>query len=123
MLLVLVLVGRTSPALIAGLLTAVALAFGLSLPNVMNATMRPLPEIAGAVGAAAGSIQMTSGAISSGMVSVFFDGQSALSMTTVMAVSSLLALTTYLLVVRPAERRLRFEVTEPIRPVASPTHP
>jgi DHA1 family bicyclomycin/chloramphenicol resistance-like MFS transporter len=122
-LLALTVVGRASPPLVAGLLMAVALAFGLSLPNVMNATMRPLPEIAGAVGAAAGSIQMTSGAISSAMVSVFFDGQSALSMTIVMAVSSLLALTTYLLVVRPAERRLRFEVTEPIRPVASPTHP
>src|SRR5271163_12570 len=45
-----------SPALLTGLLIVVALAFGLSLPNVMNATMQPLPEIAGAVSAAAGSI-------------------------------------------------------------------
>ena len=38
---------------------AVALAFGMTMPNIMNATMQPLPEIAGAVGALAGSIQMT----------------------------------------------------------------
>jgi len=123
MLFVLALVGSMSPSLVAGLLMAVALAFGLSLPNVMNATMQPLPEIAGAVGAAAGSIQLTSGALSSAMVAVFFDGHSALSMATVMAVSSLLALSTYLLVARPAERRLRSKINEPISPVASPTHP
>ena len=40
----------------------------------MNATMQPLPEIAGAVSAAAGSIQLTAGAVSSGLVSLLFDG-------------------------------------------------
>jgi len=100
------LAGWTPPLLVASLLMAVALAFGLSMPNVMNATMQPLPEIAGAVGAAAGSIQMTAGAISSGLVAFFYDGRSALSMTAVMAPCSLLALVLYLLVARPAERRL-----------------
>jgi MFS transporter, DHA1 family, multidrug resistance protein len=77
------------------------------MPNVMNAMMQPLPEIAGAVGAAAGSIQMTAGAAASGLVSVLFDGRSALSMTAVMATCSLLALLAYWLLARPAERRVR----------------
>ena len=92
------------------LLMAVAFGFGLSVPNVMSATMRRLPEIAGTVTAAAGSIQLISGAISSALVAVRFDGRTALSMSAVMAVSSLLALVLYLFVARPAERRLQTEV-------------
>jgi MFS transporter, DHA1 family, multidrug resistance protein len=107
-LLAITLAGWTPPALVAALLMVVALAFGMTMPNVMNATMQPLPEIAGAVGAAAGSIQMTAGAAASGLVSVLFDGRSALSMTAVMATCSLLALIAYWLLARPAERRVRF---------------
>jgi MFS transporter, DHA1 family, multidrug resistance protein len=44
--------GWAPPALIAVLLMVVALAFGMTMPNIMNATMQPLPKIAGAVGAA-----------------------------------------------------------------------
>jgi MFS transporter, DHA1 family, multidrug resistance protein len=106
-LLALTLAGWTPPALVAALLMVVALAFGMAMPNVMNAMMQPLPEIAGAVGAAAGSIQMTAGAAASGLVSVLFDGRSALSMTAVMATCSLLALLAYWLLARPAERRVR----------------
>jgi MFS transporter, DHA1 family, multidrug resistance protein len=100
--------GWTPSALVAVLLMAVALAFGMTMPNVLNATMQPLPDIAGAVGAAAGSIQMIAGAVSSGLVAVLFDGQSALSMTAVMAVFSLLALIAYWLLARPAERSISF---------------
>ncbi|HEX9211090.1 MAG TPA: multidrug effflux MFS transporter [Bradyrhizobium sp.] len=103
-MLVMTVAGWTPPALLAVLLMVVALAFGLSMPNIMNATMQPLPDIAGVVGAAAGSIQMTAGAIASGLVAIFFDGRSALSMTAVMAASSLLALLLYLLLARPARR-------------------
>jgi DHA1 family bicyclomycin/chloramphenicol resistance-like MFS transporter len=66
--------------------------------------MQPLPDIAGAVSAAAGSNQMIAGAVSSSLVAVLFDGRSALSMAAVMAASSLLALTAYWLLARPAER-------------------
>jgi MFS transporter, DHA1 family, multidrug resistance protein len=107
-LLAMTLAGWMPPAFVAALLMVVALAFGMTMPNVMNATMQPLPEIAGAVGAAAGSIQMTAGAVSSGLVAVLFDGRSALSMTAVMATCSLLALTVYWLLARPAERRANF---------------
>lgn len=110
-LLAMTLASWTPPVLLAALLMTVALAFGLSMPNIMNATMQPLPDIAGAVGAAAGSIQMTAGAIASGLVAALFDGRSPLSMTAVMAASSLLALMLYLLFARPAGRRLHAEAT------------
>jgi DHA1 family bicyclomycin/chloramphenicol resistance-like MFS transporter len=111
-LLAMTVAGWAQPALVAALLMAVALAFGMTMPNIMNATMQPLPEIAGAVGAAAGSIQMTAGAASSGLVAVLFDGRSALSMAAVMAACSLLALITYLLLARPAERRIHSQAVE-----------
>lgn len=103
-LLAMTVAGWAPPVLLAALLMAVALAFGLSMPNIMNATMQPLPDIAGAVGAAAGSIQMTAGAIASGLVATLCDGRSPLSMTAVMAASSLLALMVYLLFARPATK-------------------
>jgi len=106
-LLAMTLAGWTQPAVVAVLLMAVAFSFGVTMPNIMNATMQPLPEIAGAVGAAAGSVQMTAGAAASGLVAVLFDGRSALSMATVMAACSLLALVAYCLFARPAERRIR----------------
>jgi MFS transporter, DHA1 family, multidrug resistance protein len=111
-LLAMTVAGWTQPALIAALLMAVALAFGMTMPNIMNATMQPLPEIAGVVGAAAGSIQMTAGAVSSGLVAVLFDGRSALSMAAVMATCSLLALISYWLLARPAERRIYSQAVE-----------
>jgi DHA1 family bicyclomycin/chloramphenicol resistance-like MFS transporter len=105
-LLAITLAGWTPPSLVAALLMAVAFAFGMTMPNVMNATMRPLPDIAGTVGSAAGSIQMTAGAVASGLVSALFDGKSALSMTAVMVACSLLGLIAYWLLARPAERRI-----------------
>jgi DHA1 family bicyclomycin/chloramphenicol resistance-like MFS transporter len=113
-LLAMTVAGCAQPVLVAALLMAVALAFGMTMPNIMNATMQPLPDIAGAVGAAAGSIQITAGAASSGLVAVLFDGHSALSMAAVMATSSLLALLAYCLLARPAERRIHSDAGEPL---------
>jgi len=112
LLLAMTVAGWAQPAVIAALLMAVALAFGMTMPNIMNATMQPLPGIAGAVGAAAGSIQLTAGAASSGLVAVLFDGRSALSMAAVMAACSLLALIAYRLLARPAERRIHSPAVE-----------
>jgi MFS transporter, DHA1 family, multidrug resistance protein len=106
-LLAMTLGGWTPPALIAALLMVVALTFGMAMPNILNATMQPLPDIAGAVGAAAGSIQMIAGALSSGLVAVLFDGRSALSMAAVMFASSLLALIAYWRLARPVTRRIK----------------
>lgn len=104
-MLVTALAGWSPPTLVTALLITVALAFGLSMPNLMNATMQPLPDIAGAVSAAAGTVQLTSGAIASGVVALLFDGRSALSMAAVMAAASLLAVTLYLRFARHAGRR------------------
>jgi MFS transporter, DHA1 family, multidrug resistance protein len=105
-LLVMTVAGWTQPTVVAALLMAVALAFGMTMPNIMNAMMQPLPEIAGAVGGAAGSIQMTAGAAASGLVAALFDGRSALSMAAVMVACSLFALIAYCLLAGPAERRI-----------------
>ena len=79
-------------------------AFGLIAPNAMQGAMQPLPQVAGAAGAATGCIQMTTGAVVSGLVAMLYDEHSALSMTALMAVCSLVALASYLLLARPAER-------------------
>ena len=121
-LLAMTLAGWTPSVLVAALLMAVALAFGMTMPNVMNATMQPLPEIAGAVSSAAGSIQMTAGAVSSGLVAVLFDGRSALSMTAVMAACSLLALIAYWLLARPAERRIHSQAVEAPAAIVGAAH-
>jgi DHA1 family bicyclomycin/chloramphenicol resistance-like MFS transporter len=71
----------------------------------MQAAMQPLPQIAGAAGAATGCIQMAMGAIASGLVATLYDGRSALSMTALMALCSLFALVSYLLLARRAEMR------------------
>ena len=111
-LLAMTVAGWAPPAGVAALLMAVALSFGVTIPNIMNAIMQPLPEIAGTVGTAAQSIQVTAGAASSGLVAVLFDGRSALSMAAVMAACSLLALIAYCLLARPAERRIHSEAVE-----------
>ena len=78
----------------------------LIAPNAMQGAMQPLPQIAGAAGAATGCIQMATGAAVSGLVAMLYDHPSALSMTALMAVCSLVALAAYLLLARPAERAI-----------------
>jgi MFS transporter, DHA1 family, multidrug resistance protein len=63
------------------------------------------PRIAGAVGAAAGSVQMTSGAISSALAAVLYDGSSMLSTTTVITLGAVAGLVSCLLIARHARRR------------------
>jgi MFS transporter, DHA1 family, multidrug resistance protein len=87
------------PVVISLLILATA-AFGLVAPNAMEGAMQPLPQIAGAAGAATGCIQMTTGAAASSLVAATYDGHSALSMTAPMAFCSLLALGSYLLLAR-----------------------
>ncbi len=103
-LLLMALAGWTPLFVFLPVLVLATLSFGLVAPNAMQAAMQPLPEIAGAVGATAGCIQMIVGAVSSGLVAALYDGRSALSMTALMAAGSLLALAFYLLLARPAER-------------------
>jgi MFS transporter, DHA1 family, multidrug resistance protein len=103
LLLLMTLAGWMPLPLVIPLLVLGNLAFGLIMPNAIERAMQPLPEIAGAAGAAMGSIQMAMGAAASGLVATLYDGHSALSMTALMALFSALALAAYLLLARPAE--------------------
>jgi len=102
LLLAMTLAGWMPLAVVIPVAVVSCMAFGLIAPNAMEGAMQPLPQIAGAAGAATGCIQMAMGAVASGMVAALYDGHSALSMTTLMAVCSLLALLSYLLLARPA---------------------
>lgn len=104
LLLAMTLDGWMPLAVVIPLLVVGNFAFGLIAPNAMQGAMQPLPQIAGAVGAATGCIQMAVGAAVSGLVATLSNAHSALSMTAFMAVCSLLALGSYLLLARPAER-------------------
>jgi MFS transporter, DHA1 family, multidrug resistance protein len=84
-LLAMTLAGWMPLAIVISVLIVDNLAFGLIAPNAMQAAMQPLPQIAGAAGAATGFIQMTMGAVASGLVAALYDEHSALSMTAVMA--------------------------------------
>jgi DHA1 family bicyclomycin/chloramphenicol resistance-like MFS transporter len=56
------------------LLIVATMAFGLVAPNAMEGAMQPLPQIAGAAGAATGCIQMATGAAASVLVAATYDG-------------------------------------------------
>jgi MFS transporter, DHA1 family, multidrug resistance protein len=103
MLLFMTLAGWMPLALVVPLLVMCNVAFGMVMPNAMERVMEPLPEMAGVAGAAMGCIQMTMGAAVSGLVATFHDGHSALSMTALMVLCSLLASAAYLLLARPSE--------------------
>jgi MFS transporter, DHA1 family, multidrug resistance protein len=103
-LLALTLTAWTPLSLLISLLVLANFGFGLIAPNALQAAMQPLPQIAGAASAVIGFVQMTTAAVVSGLVTVLFDGRSALSMTAPMALCSLLALAGYLLLARRAER-------------------
>jgi DHA1 family bicyclomycin/chloramphenicol resistance-like MFS transporter len=103
-LLTMALMGLTPLIFVIPLLIIGNFAFGLVAPNTLHEAMQPLPQIAGIASAAAGSIQMGVGAVSSGLVAFFYDGHSALSMAFVMCLCSLLALISYLSVAGSAER-------------------
>lgn len=103
LLLLMTLAGWMPLPVVIPLLVLGNLAFGLIMPNAIERAMQPLPEIAGAAGAAMGCIQMAVGAAASGLVATLYDGHSALSMTALMALFSVFALAAYVGLARPAE--------------------
>jgi MFS transporter, DHA1 family, multidrug resistance protein len=94
--------GRSMP-LVVLVMVGVALSFGLISPNAMTGALQPMPAVAGSVSAVAVFVQMLAAASSSGFVAALFDGQSALSMATVMVVFCLLSIVSYLSVAHAAE--------------------
>jgi MFS transporter, DHA1 family, multidrug resistance protein len=104
LLLALSLAGIVSGVLVVVVMIGVALSFGLISPNALHGAMQPLPRIAGSVSAVLAFIQLVAAASSSALVAALFDGRSALSMASVMIVFCILAIASYLGMVRPAER-------------------
>jgi DHA1 family bicyclomycin/chloramphenicol resistance-like MFS transporter len=103
-LLVMAVAGGKSIALVMLVMIGVALSFGLISPNAMNGAMQPMPEIAGSVSAVLVFAQMLAAASSSALVASLFDGHSARSMAEVMLLCCVLAVVSYVGVVRRAER-------------------
>ena len=75
-LLLMTLVGWMPLAPVISFLIVGNFAFGLIAPNAMQGAMQPLPQIAGAAGAATGCIQMTTGAVVRGLVAMLHDHHS-----------------------------------------------
>ena len=73
--------------------------------NAVQGALEPMPEIAGVASAVLVGLQMIIGAVASAVAAALFDGRSAIAMAGTMAICSIGALSVYLVVVRPAERR------------------
>ncbi len=98
---------RAGIADMVALLIPGAFAYGLITPNTAHGALQPVPEAAGVAAAILSVLMMLTGAASSALVSFFYDGETPLAMTGMMAAFSLAALVLYAASVRPAERRLR----------------
>jgi DHA1 family bicyclomycin/chloramphenicol resistance-like MFS transporter len=79
---------------------------GMVRPNVVQGALEPVPEVAGVASAIMSAIQMVTGASVSALVSTFFDGTSAHSMTAVQLVCAVGSVIVFVTLVRPAERRV-----------------
>lgn len=104
--------GWTCLGLILPLLVANAAAFGMIGPNATQGALHPMPDMAGIAAAIFGSARMLTGALASALtaylVAAFHESASGKVMAVSMVLFSIAALTAYLGLVRPAERRERF---------------
>ncbi len=80
---------------------------GMVRPNVVQGALEPVPEVAGVASALMSAGQMVTGASISALVSMFFDGQTAHSLTVLQALCAVSSILVYRAMVRPAERRAR----------------
>jgi DHA1 family bicyclomycin/chloramphenicol resistance-like MFS transporter len=102
LLLSMALVGWMPLPIVISLFVVVTFSAGVVVPGMTHGVMQPLPEISGVVSVVANCISIMAGALSSGLVAILFNGDSALSMTATMAIFSLLALVSFLVMTRPA---------------------
>jgi len=103
LLLVLTLVGAISAWTLVSLAVAGFVGQGIVRPNAVQGALEPVPESAGVASAVVSGLQMLVGGVSSAIVAAWFDGRSAIAVTTMMALTALASLTVYGFVVRPAE--------------------
>jgi MFS transporter, DHA1 family, multidrug resistance protein len=91
-LLVITLLSWTPTTVVVLLFVAMTFSGGIAAPGLMQGALQQLPGMAGTVSAASNCLGMVSGALSSALTAVFFDGQTALSMAGMMEFCSLVAL-------------------------------
>ncbi|MFH0300655.1 multidrug effflux MFS transporter [Bradyrhizobium sp. 31Argb] len=91
-LLAMTLLNWTPTTIVILLFVAVVFSGGIGAPGLMQGALQALPEMAGTVSAAVNCLIMISGALSSALTAVLFDGRTALSMAGVMEFCALLAL-------------------------------
>jgi len=103
LLLALTLVGAISAWTLVSLAVAGFVGQGIVRPNAVQGALEPVPESAGVASAVVSGLQMLVGGVSSAIVAAWFDGRSAIAVTTMMALTALASLTVYGFVVRPAE--------------------
>ncbi|MBF0094646.1 MAG: Bcr/CflA family drug resistance efflux transporter, partial [Alphaproteobacteria bacterium] len=76
---------------------------GMLLPNGMAGAIGPFPRMAGVASSLVGFLQMSTGAVAGFMVGALHDGTTR-PMTTLIAVTSLLSLASFLVLVQPRWR-------------------
>ena len=103
-LFVLASVGGIQPTTVVPLAVLGFIGHGIVRPNVVQGALEPVAEVAGVASALMSATQMVTGATASALVSAFFDGRTAQSMTGVMALCACGAAIVYAYVVRPAEQ-------------------
>jgi DHA1 family bicyclomycin/chloramphenicol resistance-like MFS transporter len=113
-LLIMALDDGRSIGLVVLVMTGTALSFGLIAPNATSEVLQPVPQIAGAASAVVMFMQMVGGAISSWLVTLLFDGHSALSMAATLLLCWLLATAAYLGVARATARTTAAGTQKPI---------
>lgn len=104
-LLVVTLIGVLQVTILVPLVVLGFIGHGMVRPNVVQGALEPVPEVAGVASALMSAAQMVTGATASALVSTFFDGHSARSMSGVMALCACASASIYVFAVRPAERR------------------
>ena len=105
-LVILTLIGALRVWPMIALITAGNIAHGVVRPNAAQGALEPMPEIVGVASALLGGLQMIVGAAASAVAAALFNGRSAIAMTGSMLFCATGAWSIYMLVARPAERRL-----------------
>ena len=95
-----------TPTLLIGLIIVSHVCHAIVRANSAQGALEPMPEIAGVASAVLTGLQMIVGAVASALAAMLFDGHTAIAMTGTMAVCAVSALSVYIVIVRPAERRL-----------------
>lgn len=98
------LTGWTPIPVAVSVFTAITFSIGAVGPGIMQGAMQQLPQMSGTISATSNCLAMMIGSLSSGLAAIFFDGRTLLSTTSAMLPCSMLALLSFLAVMRGAAK-------------------